>query len=183
MYPSRGHWLPCGCPPSVRKCVARGLITPDFPDSRACGAVAWFPPELWVPFPRSRSPASRSPWTTSGGITPYHQLHPLRSVPPFTSPFAPTRVAPSWRPLLSWVSPPLKTATSRTSESSDPPGPGDRTRRFVRRLGDAAPGSSTPQHRVRPHPRSEDPWLDLVGSNPLLWGADRTASRRRLVLS
>jgi len=184
VYPSRGHWLPCGYPPSVQKCVADGLITPDFPDSHAVGAVAWFPPRLWVPFPRGRSPASRSPWTTSGGITPYHQLHPLRSVPPFTSPFAPTRVTPCWRPILSWVSSPLKTTPSRASEPLTRPSPKGRTRRFIRRLATRHQGPAAPStgRNLTKDPKIHDSASSAVPA-PVWNGPHRLSAATRSLLT
>jgi hypothetical protein len=60
-----------------------------------------------LPFahPRARS---RSPWTPSGRTVPFHPLRRLRSLRPPASPFAPARVAPNRRPMLSWVSAPLE---------------------------------------------------------------------------
>jgi hypothetical protein len=128
-----------------------------FPRLPRLSAVAWFPPRLWVPFPRGRSPASRSPWAASGGITPYHQLHPLRSFPPSVSPFAPTRVAPRRWSLLSWVFSPLKTEPSKPL-SLAPARPrraehAPRPRAQRRDEGDRV----DPRRRVKRHRRSEDP--------------------------
>jgi hypothetical protein len=60
-----------------------------------------------LPFthPKARS---RSPWAPSGRTVPFRQLHRLRSLDPPASPFAPARVAPNRRPILSWVSAPLE---------------------------------------------------------------------------
>jgi hypothetical protein len=83
------------------------LIAAGFPDSHAFDAVAWFPPRLWAPFSRAetRFPVPLGP---SRRTAPFRQLHPLRSLDPPASPFTPTRVAPSRRPILSWVVASLK---------------------------------------------------------------------------
>jgi len=89
-------------------------------------------------------PASRSPWVTTDGVAPARQLHPLRSFAPSANPFAPTRVAPRHRPLLSWASAPpatkptkprsLQPARARGLEHPPPPGGGSERPR-----GPAAP--------------------------------------------
>jgi hypothetical protein len=56
--------------------------------------------------------ASRSPWPSSGLAAPYRQLHRLRSFVPFVSPFAPARVSPDRRSLLSWSSASRKRSSS-----------------------------------------------------------------------
>jgi hypothetical protein len=87
------------------------LIAAGFPDSHAFDAVAWLPRRLWAPFSRAetRFPVTLGP---SRRTTPFRQLHPLRSLDPPASPFAPTRVAPSRRPILSWVCASLKISPS-----------------------------------------------------------------------
>jgi hypothetical protein len=105
----------------VRERVACGLVTAGFTDHRALDAAALIPRRLWAPFSCVRRHASRSPWTTNGGITPYHQLHQLRSLVPPTSPFASTRVAPGLRPMLSWISVPSRDQASQTSEPQPVP--------------------------------------------------------------
>jgi len=63
---------------------ASDLITRGFTDSPAFDAVAWLPPELWVPFSRVRRPASWSPWITNirialtAGFTCFEALFPPR---------------------------------------------------------------------------------------------------------
>jgi hypothetical protein len=91
VHPSRGHWLPCGYSPADPKCVARGLITARFPDSRAFTPLPGSPRDYELPFLTRPKPLhSQLLWTTSGGITPSHRLHPLRSFTPLANPFAPT---------------------------------------------------------------------------------------------
>jgi hypothetical protein len=100
------------------------LIAAGFPDSHAFDAVAWFPRRLWAPFPRTeaRFPVPLGP---SRRTAPFRQLHPLRSLHPPASPFTPTRVAPSRRPILSWVSASLKRSpsTPRDLEPAQARGP------------------------------------------------------------
>jgi len=103
----RGHPASLRLSTRVQKRVVCDLIAASFTDSHAFDAVAWIPNTTMSFLFRRPKPASWSPWITDGRITPFHQLHPLRSLPPFTSPFASTRVAPSWRPILSWFFSPL----------------------------------------------------------------------------
>jgi hypothetical protein len=99
----------------------RWIESPGFPDAHTVtGAVAWFPRGSGSPF-REPKPASRSPGTTDRGTAPFRRLHLLRSLPPPASPFTRRRVSPPPRPLLSWVSPPLKYPPE--PRSLDPPGP------------------------------------------------------------
>jgi hypothetical protein len=90
-----GTRLPGPCYRRFRRLPRSHAQSPDSPDGYG------------LPFahPRARS---RSPWTPSGRTVPFHPLHRLRSLRPPASPFAPARVAPSRRPILSWVSAPLE---------------------------------------------------------------------------
>jgi len=132
---------------------------------------------------------SRSPWVTCDGAASVRQLHPLRSLPPFVSPFAPLRVAPQRRPLLSWASAPpaiipskpwsLRPARARGPEHAPPPG-GESV---------ATQGTSSPPNRVRPNrtpkrtgqPRRQSPahfWtgprrLSTASPSPLTFGPRR----------
>jgi hypothetical protein len=128
--PLEAHQLPCGHPPTCRSDRAlpehpgfhrrQGLSTP-LPGS---------PPDHGLPF-REVSPTSRSPWVSRGSTVPDGRLHPLRSVPPPTNPFTPSRANPRRRPLLSWVSSPSETLTE--PRILDPPRPVDLRSRPARR--------------------------------------------------
>jgi hypothetical protein len=88
------------------------LITASFRDARAHAQLPASPADYELPFhtPRGR----RFPVTpsSSDGTEPFRPLHPLRSLDPLASPFTPTRVAPSQRPLLSWPSAPPELSPS-----------------------------------------------------------------------
>jgi len=89
-------------PVSSTSALARGCLTPP----KTKGSLSTL----------AEARASRSPWTTDNGTSPFRQLHPSRSLSPPASPFAPTRVAPSQRPILTWVPTPpeLSPSTPRT---------------------------------------------------------------------
>lgn len=78
-----------------------GLIAFGFLRRRRFRALACLPRKLWNVFQPRRSAASRRPWAPASGINPFHQLRPLRSVPPFASPCQTTQVAPRRRSILS----------------------------------------------------------------------------------
>jgi len=128
--PSRGHWLPCGYPPAL--CADRAddnpRVSPNAharrrsgPDSLAAGGR----------FRRAEARLPLPPGRRHGTVTS-RQLHPLRSFAPSASPFAPRRVAPTRRPLLSWTfrpskgpfqaSEPLTRPTSRAEHLPSPEG-------------------------------------------------------------
>jgi hypothetical protein len=48
--PSRGHLLPCRCPPTCWDATPGALSLPVSPTSTLSHAVAWFPRRLWAPF-------------------------------------------------------------------------------------------------------------------------------------
>jgi len=107
---------------SPRACVRRrGLVTSGFADALPGlpGLLPVSPRSYGCPFSVRAMvrPASRSPWTARGGLTPDHAVHPLRSLdPPATSAPPTPRVSPQeWpcspgiSPLQSLLHPPLGT--------------------------------------------------------------------------
>jgi hypothetical protein len=102
------------------------LVTARFTDAHARAQLPGSPDDYELPFrallgspPQPRRPASthrltRFPVTLGPcrETAPFRQLHPLRSLDPPASPFAPTQVAPSLRPILSWVFAPLELSPS-----------------------------------------------------------------------
>jgi len=87
--PSRAHWLPCGYRPMAKVRRLRPCYSAFPPTPTPSGAVARLPREaMHDPFNRPEGLHPGSSWTTDGGITSHHQLHPLRSVLPFVNPFA-----------------------------------------------------------------------------------------------
>jgi hypothetical protein len=107
---------------SPRACVRRrGLVTPGFADALPGlpGLLPVSPRSYGCPFSVRAMvrPASRSPWTARGGLTPDHAVHPLRSLDPPAKSAPPTpRVSPQeWPcspgipPLQSLLHPPLGT--------------------------------------------------------------------------
>jgi len=118
--PSRGHIAPLWLSTSVQERTARVLIAASFTDSRTFGAQS--PGSLngyGSPFHEPK-PASWSPWVTNSGTTPFRQLHPLRSLDPPASPFAPLRVTPERRSILSWFSAPPETIRPDPGPSNPP---------------------------------------------------------------
>jgi len=119
---------------------------PRFPRRPRSHAVAWFPRRLWVPFSRAltRFPVALSrAWLRR----PLGQLHLLRSLAPSANPFAPARVAPHQRSLLSWAFAPSETPIEpRRLEPA-------RTRKPVHRLHPEAPARDdedrSPRHQVK----------------------------------
>jgi len=81
-----------------------------------------FPADYEVPFDAPRC-ASQSLRARASGTVSFRQLHPLRSVLPPASPFAPGQVAPNRRPILSWVSILPRALPSTPRSLSDPPAP------------------------------------------------------------
>ena len=85
VYPSRGHWLPCGHPPDARETRRWDLVACGFTDVHARGAVAKIPRKLWTRFPpgpktllpaRPGSPPTGSPPRDS--FTRFEALLPPR---------------------------------------------------------------------------------------------------------
>jgi hypothetical protein len=141
-------------------------------------AVAWIPERLWTPFPDSvqrfneqvRLHAFKNPswlsWIPSDGTEPFRQLHPLRSFLPPASPFAPTRVAPSQRPILSWTSASLELSPS-TPRILNPSWTTRIQTRFEISDFLSDPSPSSEDSGLRPDARSVDPVTRLEGScNP-----------------
>ena len=104
--------LPCSHPPACWNDASWSLSPSVSVDAHAHAQLPDFPRRLWAPFSRVRRNASRSPWGQATETTPFRQLHLLRSLDPPTSPFTPTRVAPSLRSILSWVSASLEPSPS-----------------------------------------------------------------------
>jgi len=149
VHPSRGDWLPCRYPPACNDAPPPTLSPAVSPTPTPESAVAWFPRRLWVPFPRARKPASRSPWIEGDGTAMFRQLHRLRSFPPAASPFARRRVAPPPRPMLAWPSAPSE-FVPRPSEPRTPPNPKARSRRSAR--DEPAPSAARPRGPQPPQP-------------------------------
>jgi hypothetical protein len=180
-HPFRGHLLPCSHPPACRRAALESLSPPASTDAHAFTRLPGLPRRLWLPFPRTRRHASRSTWGPSMDA-PFRQLHLLRSLDPPASPFAQARVAPDPRPLLSWVSAPLKRSPTkprslgpaRPRGPNTHPHPKDRARdpkdRWPPEPGETRP---TPRVSASRRPRRQ---------TPTRCGPDRTASRRRLLL-
>jgi hypothetical protein len=137
------------------------LSPPVSPTPALSNAVAWFPGRLWDLFPPPRRSASRSPWTPSDGTASFRQLHRLRSLDPPASPYAPTRVAPARRPILSWTSAPLEPSppTPRILEPTHAQGRGHAPspKALVRAPRDLTTPGSGVAAPTRKH------WNDLVG--------------------
>jgi len=135
--------LPCSYRPDAPANLGRDLIAPGFPDSRAFGAVAWFPRRLWAFFPRTeaRFPITlghRRQSAFSPSFTCFEALNPP------ASPFAPTRVTPRRRPILSWASSPAEIPQrSRSFKPAQHP-EGNPARALTRRLRHATPGTAAP---------------------------------------
>jgi len=92
-YLSRDRLLPCSYPPvcgSASSLVVRLLVSPTPTLSRGCLGS---PGGYGLPF-RGPRPPSRSSWTRVGGVTPFRQLHLLRSFVPLANPFATTSSCP-----------------------------------------------------------------------------------------
>jgi len=79
---------------SVLKRTVQRLITVSFPDAHAYAQWPGSPLGYRFPFHEPK-PVFRSPWTLSGGIVPFRQLHLLRSFPPLANPFTSTKGFPS----------------------------------------------------------------------------------------
>jgi len=85
--------------------------------------VAWFLPRLWTIFPRAEARFPFALGTDSAdSFRPASFTH-FEAFFPCASPFAPTRVAPSRRPILSWVSASLERVSSTPWTLIDPPAP------------------------------------------------------------
>jgi len=92
----------------------------------------------------SEDPASRSPWVTRDGVVPDRQLHPLRSLPPFASPFAVDTGYPA-PPAVALLG--LRPSSDHASQASEPPthpDPKARTRAAARRRKRRDPGDQQP---------------------------------------
>ena len=117
------------------------------------------PDDYEVPFHAPRR-ASRSLRARASGIVLFRRLHPLRSVVPPASPFAPDRVAPNRRPILSWASASLERSPSTPRSLGPVHAPKDTDTVLTRRIGRAtrrtsrppAPGETSPNHKDRARP-------------------------------
>jgi hypothetical protein len=100
----------------VQKRAAFSLVIVSFADAHASRRSSLVPLTTMGPLSASK-PASRSPWTSGGGVTPFRRLRLLRSLAPLASPFAPSQVTSRRRLLLSWVYAPLKLDRLRLDSS------------------------------------------------------------------
>jgi hypothetical protein len=177
-HPSRGHYslAVIHSPAGTHR---RGSCRPRFHRLPRFRAVAWIPLQLWTPFPQTVESVSRSPWIPDGEAAPFSKLHLLRSLLPSANPFAPARIAPTWRPMLSWVSAPPEPSLLPRLESSTRPCPKARTCVITRKLRRTTRGTSRPlaPGETFPAPRYRE---NLVDSPRSPSRPDRTASRRRL---
>jgi len=124
------------------------LITNGFPDAHGCPRLPGSPADYGLPFHEAETPLPGHPehWTLN---RPFTQLHPLRSFFPPASPFTPTRVAPSSRPILSWLSALLECVPPNLG-TSVPPRPES--------LSTQSRPTARPKANRRPTPRDpEDP--------------------------
>lgn len=78
----------------VQECTVLRLITSGFTDSHAFAQLPGSPSDYELPFDEPKL-ASRSFWARDSGITPFRQLHLLRSFTPLANPFATTLGCPS----------------------------------------------------------------------------------------
>jgi hypothetical protein len=118
VYPSRGHWLPCGHPPTCWTARPRSLVTTGFPDARAFDAVAWFPRRLWAPFSRAET---RFPLALGSGRLP--PVPPASPASELSSPCESVRAFPGFPRLDGRCSPgllPLQSSLPGLG-ASDPP--------------------------------------------------------------
>jgi hypothetical protein len=115
-HPSRGHMLPCSHSPACRSAPLAAFSPAVSPNAPAFARLPGFPDGYGSPFGEPKL-TSRSPWTSSGGIASFRRLHLLRSLDPPVSPFAPRRVSPTRRPILSWT---LVPSRAFSSPASDP---------------------------------------------------------------
>jgi hypothetical protein len=156
VYPSRGHWLPRGHPPTCRNelPVAFHCRFPRHPRLRRGGLVPL--DSYGLPFHEPRL-ASRLPWAPDRRSAPYRQLHPPRSFAPPVSPFAPARVSPSWRPILSWSSRSLETLSNLGASTHSHPRTRGRRLRDIRDQQPLKPGEPSPSQKVPGRPRRQSP--------------------------
>lgn len=85
-HPSRGRQLPCSHPPACGRARPAALSPARSPDSHARTQSPDSLAAYGSPF-HELAPASRSPWATDRGTSPFRQLHLLRSLVPPVSPF------------------------------------------------------------------------------------------------
>jgi hypothetical protein len=128
---SRGRWLPCGHPPTCEDAPVRAVHRPFHRRPHPRVQLPGSPDDYEVLFRAPRRAPQLLRARTSGTVL-FRQLHPLRSVLPPASPFAPTQVAPVRRSILSWAFSSLEVS---------PP-----------RLG-ACPRARPEGHTRRPHPK------------------------------
>jgi len=146
---SRSPLLPGGHSPTCRYAVSRSLSPPVSPTStltRGCLVPPTTMSSLFT-LPKERFPVTLGP---SDETISFRQLHPLRSFNPPASPFAPTRVAPHQRSILSWVYAFLKPSPS-TPWILDPPRPrGSEHGPLSEDSGSRLEGPCNPSRRVKP---------------------------------
>jgi hypothetical protein len=120
------------------------------------------PDDYEVPFHAPRR-ASRSLRARASGTVPFRQLHPLRSVDPPASPFAPGQVAPNRRPILSWAFASLEPSPPRLGVSNPPAPRGTRTPSSPEGSDARHEGPCDPSRQAKPHQIASDPTRPLDG--------------------
>jgi len=78
----------------VQECTVLRLVASGFTDAHAFTQLPGSPDDYELPFDEPKL-ASRSFWTQDSGITPFRQLHLLRSFAPLANPFATSLGCPS----------------------------------------------------------------------------------------
>jgi hypothetical protein len=103
--------LPCSYPPSCWNSASWSL-SPPVSSTSTLARSCLIPPSTMSSL--SSSPRALLPFALGPDdeTAPFRQLHLLRSLDPPASPFAPTRVAPCQRSILSWVSASLEPSPS-----------------------------------------------------------------------
>lgn len=171
VHPSRGDWLPCRYPPACNDAPPPTLSPAVSPTPTPESAVAWFPRRLWVPFPRARRPASRSPWIEGDGTAMFRQLHRLRSFPPAVESVHVTTSYPAVTADALLAFQPLQ-SSSLDPRSLNPSRPEGRktaaAHEQARSLWRVISGTSSPRNRVGPRRlQSEDDSIRSADSSPL----------------
>jgi hypothetical protein len=163
--PSRGHLLPCSYPPTCTRAPLKTLLPAVSPTptlSRSCldsrlPMSSLSQTELLVPVALDLQQRT----------SPFCELHLLRSLTPSANPFAPSRVAPSQRPMLPWSSASLERSPltprilrpARTTRA--------RTPDLARRLGLATRGTSRPLAPGETPPGPKSRKASSAASSPL----------------
>jgi hypothetical protein len=128
----------------VRERRPADLVTAGFLGACARAHLLDSPRRLWTPFRGTRRRTSRSSWIRETELAPFRWPHPLRSLHPPASPFAPTRVTPGRWPILSWVLAPPEPSPSTPRNLGPARATRARTCPLTRRIGDTAGRTSQP---------------------------------------